>query len=176
MLVDLSAQMLEVSRLLNPDCEHLEGDMRTVRIGRTFDAVFVHDAVEYMTSEEALREAIATAYVHCAPGGIALFVPDFVKETFAPGTEHGGSDVADGRAARYLLWKFDPDPDDDVYNSEFAVITRDTDGTVRSHHDHHEFGLFPRATWMRLLGEAGFTAETESDSWGRELFIATRSG
>jgi trans-aconitate methyltransferase len=44
-LVDLSPDMLAVSRALNPECEHHEGDMRRVRLGRTFDAVFVHDAI-----------------------------------------------------------------------------------------------------------------------------------
>jgi hypothetical protein len=38
--------MLEVSRRLNPDCEHPPGDIRSVRLGRTFDVVFVHDAIE----------------------------------------------------------------------------------------------------------------------------------
>ncbi len=33
-LVDLSPGMLEVSRKLNPECEHLQGDMRSVRLGR----------------------------------------------------------------------------------------------------------------------------------------------
>src|SRR5215213_7588105 len=42
-LVDLSPGMLEVSRELNPGCEHVQGDMRTVRLDRTFDAVFVPD-------------------------------------------------------------------------------------------------------------------------------------
>ena len=45
-LVDLSEEMLDVSRRLNPDCEHLAGDMRSVRLGRSFDAVFVHDAID----------------------------------------------------------------------------------------------------------------------------------
>jgi hypothetical protein len=38
-LVDLSEEMLVVSRQLNPECQHHQGDMRTVRLGRTFDAV-----------------------------------------------------------------------------------------------------------------------------------------
>ena len=33
-LVDLSNEMLEMSRQLNPECEHQQGDMRTVRLGR----------------------------------------------------------------------------------------------------------------------------------------------
>ena len=37
----------------------------------SFDAVFVHDAVVYMTTEADLALAIKTAFVHCRPGGIA---------------------------------------------------------------------------------------------------------
>src|SRR5580704_6059585 len=44
-LVDLSGEMLDVSRRLNPECEHVRGDMRTIRLGRTFDAVLVPDHV-----------------------------------------------------------------------------------------------------------------------------------
>ena len=57
-LVDRSPTMLDVSRALNPECEHVEGDMRDVRLGRTFDAVFVHDAIDYMTTEGDLRRAM----------------------------------------------------------------------------------------------------------------------
>ncbi len=68
-------EMLEVSRRLNPECEHRQGDMRTLRLGRTFGAVLVHDAVDYMTSEADLRRAIDTAFVHCRPGAVAVFIP-----------------------------------------------------------------------------------------------------
>lgn len=57
-LADLSEEMLEVSRRLNPECDHRCGDMRSVRLGRHFDAVFVHDAIGYMTSEADLRRAV----------------------------------------------------------------------------------------------------------------------
>ena len=43
-LADRSQPMLGLSRPLNPDCEHVLGDMRTLRLGRTFDTVLVHDA------------------------------------------------------------------------------------------------------------------------------------
>jgi SAM-dependent methyltransferase len=103
-LVEPAPGMLAVSRALNPECEHVAGDMRTVRLGRTFDAVFVHDAVCYMTTETDLRLAIETAWVHCAPGGAALFAPDHVRETFRPPyTDHGGED-GPARALRYVEW------------------------------------------------------------------------
>ncbi len=101
-LVDLSEDMLAVSRRLNPECEHLLGDMRTLRLRRSFDAVFVHDAIDYMTTEADLRRAVGTAYEHCGVGGVAIFVPDDIAESFEPSTEHGGHDAPDGRGVRYL--------------------------------------------------------------------------
>ncbi len=56
-LVDLSDEMLDVSRRLNPECEHLRGDMRSLRLGRRFDAVFIHDAIDYMRTEGELQPA-----------------------------------------------------------------------------------------------------------------------
>jgi trans-aconitate methyltransferase len=83
-LVDRSPGMLELSRGLNPELEHVEGDMRTVRLDRTFDAVFVHDALAYILTETDLRAVFETAFAHCRPGASAVFVPDYVEETFAP--------------------------------------------------------------------------------------------
>ena len=60
-LTDISPEMLALSTTLNPECEHLEGDMRTLRLGRTFDVVFIHDAISYLTTEDDLRAAIETA-------------------------------------------------------------------------------------------------------------------
>ncbi|HEX7070670.1 MAG TPA: class I SAM-dependent methyltransferase, partial [Rhodothermales bacterium] len=67
-LVDPAPGMLSHSREINPECEHQIGDMRTFRLGRSFDGVFIQDAICYMTSEEDLRRAIETAWVHLRPG------------------------------------------------------------------------------------------------------------
>ena len=154
-LVDPAPGMLEVSRRLNPECEHVEGDMRAVRLNRQFDAVFVQDAVCYMTTESDLRKAIDTAWLHCKPQGAVLFAPDHVRENFSPATDHGGHD-GKGRALRYLEWMWDPDPDDTTYVVDYAYVLRDHDGTVRVEHDRHVEGLFARADWLRLLADAGF--------------------
>lgn len=90
-LVDISLDMLAISRQLNPECEHIEGDMRTIRLNRQYDAVFIHDAIDYMQSPSDLCSAISTAYSHCQPGGVALFAPDNTWESFQPSTSHGGS-------------------------------------------------------------------------------------
>ena len=154
-LSDLSEPMLELSRSLNPECEHLHGDMRTLRLGREFDAVLVHDAISYMTSEEDLRAAIETAAAHVRPGGVALFLPDTTREAFSPHTVHGGHDGEDGRGLRYVQWVRDEDPEDDAYETEFGILLREPGEPTRLVHEQHTTGMFSEATWHRLLEEAG---------------------
>jgi SAM-dependent methyltransferase len=174
-LTDVSPQMLEVSRALNPECEHLVGDMRTLRLSREFDVVFVHDAIDYMTSLGDLRLALETAFVHCKPGGLALLVPDYVRETFEASTDHGGSDSEGGeRGLRYLEWTYDPEDGDSTYTTEYAYMLREGNQPAWVEYDRHVCGLFLREEWMGLLGEVGFGARIEHDEFGRDVFVARR--
>ena len=178
-LVDVSPGMLAMSRSLNPELEHHQGDMRTVRLGREFDAVFVHDAICYMATESDLRQTIETAFVHCKAGGVALLAPDYVRENFAPGTDHGGYD--DGaRGMRWVEWRWDPHPDDTSYLVDYGYLLRGADGSIHVEHDRHVEGLFARADWLRWLTEAGFHASvvplelTEVDTQTLEVFVCVR--
>lgn len=164
-LVELSPAMIATSRRLNPDLPHQQGDMRTARLRRTFDAVFIHDAIMYMTSQADLLQAMQTAAAHLAPGGVALLVPDWVRETFRPGTDHGGSDSQTltefgdyyaGRSLRYLEWSHDPDPSDEQYNVDYVYILRQGSEVVSVVHDRHTEGIFPRQVWLNLMVQAGF--------------------
>jgi len=172
-LVDMSPQMLAVNRSMNPECEHVQGDMRTVRLGRTFDAVFVHDSVCHMTTESDLQAVMETAFVHCRPGGVALFVPDELRETFVPSTDHGGNDK-ENRGVRYVQWTTDPDPRDTAILVDFGILLRDEQGVVRVVHERQTHGLFARAVWLRLLRKSGFTASVVSHKYIRDLFLCRR--
>lgn len=178
-LVDLAPAMLDVSRRLNPECEHVQGDMRSVRLGRVFDCVLVHDAVSYMDSRADLASAIATAFAHTAPGGVAMFQPDFVAETFEPGAEAGGSD-AGARGLRYLEWRWVPETGHETYVTDMAYLIRDERGATEVFHDRHVMGLFPRAVWLERIAAAGFEPlavpfEHGSDSdTAREVFLGLR--
>ncbi len=178
-LVDLEPAMLALSRRLNPECEHIQGDMRTVRLGRVFDCVLVHDAVSYMTSRTDLAGAIVTAFEHTVPGGVAIFQPDFVSETFEPGTETGGSD-GNGCGLRYLEWRWIPDSQTAMYVTDMAYLLRDVNEEAKVIHDRHFMGLFPRNVWLELISTAGFEPHvvpfdhsSYSDT-GHEVFLGLR--
>lgn len=155
-LVDPSEGMLAISQSLNPECRHLTGDMRSVRLGQQFDGVFIHDAVCYMTDETDLLAAMRTAFVHTRPGGAALFAPDYVKEYFRPYTDCGGVD-GDGRGLRFLEWAYDPDPGDSSYLVDYVFALRHKGSeTMDTAHDRHVEGLFSIERWLELLASAGF--------------------
>ena len=177
-LVDRAEAMLRQSRQLNPEATHVLGDMREVRLGKQFDAVFVHDAISYMASRDDLLLAMTTAYAHCKPGGVALFVPDETKERFVSSTSSGGSD--DGvRGFRYLEWIWDPDPSDEQCVADYAFLIRESNGEVRAVHDRHIHGLFPHQVWLDTLRAAGFEPRSELRRYsempdGHELFIGMK--
>lgn len=155
-LLDIASEMLAVSREHNPGRAHHQADMRTARLGRQFEAVLLHDAVMYLLSEADLRATYATAFEHLKPGGVVLVLPDLTRENWEDLTTGGGTSHPDGRAARLLEWRWDPDPADCTFQLEFAYLLRDSDGTVRHLHESHTMGLFSRAEHVHALVGAGF--------------------
>jgi len=158
-LVDPSPDMLNLSRSLNPECEHIQGDMPNIRLGQLFDAVFIEDAISYMTTRDDLQRAIQTAFVHCRSGRAALFCPDYTCETFRSSTRHGRHDGL-LRSMRYLEWDWDPDPTDTTYITDSAYLLRDEKGEVRCEYDRHILELFRCEDWSRLITDVGFQART----------------
>jgi len=156
--VDISPEMLEISKSLNPYTIHHLGDMRTIRLGRTFDVVTIHDAVNYMVTEEDLRAAIDTAQLHLDPGGLVLLAPDCLRDTF------GGSRVVewtretDDSNVTFIEYVAQPSPEATTVESVFVFIIN-RDGEIQVEVDRHTSGLFPRTLWLDALNDAGLEAE-----------------
>lgn len=69
-----------------------------------------------------------------------------------------------------------PSPWDGYVNRRRAVLRglREADGSARTLDDRHVEGIFPRATWLRLLADVGFRADVSVDAWEREVFVGLR--
>ncbi|MBM3924670.1 MAG: class I SAM-dependent methyltransferase [SAR202 cluster bacterium] len=157
--VDISKPMLVNARKLNPGVEFFQGDMRSVRLGRKFKAVLIHDAIAYMRSERDLKRVFATAKAHLDSGGVFICSPDWYRETYK-GThvDHRILPGPDGLELTYLEHDIDPDPFDTTIETRFFYIIKQ-DGKVRVEQDLHITGLFPLETWLELMDKAGFDAE-----------------
>lgn len=174
-LVDLSQGMVDVSRRLNPQADHVRADMRSVRLGKTFAAVLIHDAIMYMTTRQDLVAALTTARVHLEPGGALIVLPDHLAETIDSGVHYGGHDASDGsgRGVRYIEWTHAPKAGATTFSVDYAILLREADGSVEAYHDRHTNGLFRRSEWREAFGRAGFASPSiRIDPWQREVLIA----
>lgn len=159
--VDLSPAVLALCGRLNPGVSLVQGDMRTLRLDKRFDAVLIHDAISYMTSEADLLAAFTTAAAHLERGGVLIVSPDEFADTFTSPTI-GHETYTDGaRRVTWFEYAHDPDPADGTVETIMTFVVEDEAG-VRIEHDRHVTGLFPRATWLALLARAGFRVEARA--------------
>lgn len=178
-LSDLSPSMLRQCEAAAPNATFEPGDMRSLRLERTFDAVLIRDAIVYMATRDDLAAALSTARVHLRPGGAALFCPDVLRESFAPSTECSDHASPDGtRQLHTMMATWDPDPSDEQYRVDFAFLARDG-ATMRALHDTHIEGLFGLATWVSLCRDAGFDVDVvqreveDGAPYCPEMFLCT---
>jgi trans-aconitate methyltransferase len=178
--VDLSETMLTLCRTLNPGVELHQGDMRTVRLGRKFSAVLIHDAICYMQTEADLRAAFATAAAHLDAGGVLITGGDHYLETFTSPRVETYTHSYETTELTYFEYTYDPDPQDTSIEAIIYYFIR-KQGDLQIECDRHVMGLFPRQAWIDWMREAGFQVEERvfalSKDWpSYTLFVGTLEG
>ena len=173
--VDLSPAMLALSKGLNPGVGHHVGDMRNIRLERTFDTVLVHDSASYLLTEQDLTETFATAAVHLRPGGVLMVAPDWFQETFPDGWVYNWDRQQGDIEVNIQEVMVDPDPSDTQVESTYTYTIKKA-GVTTVEVDTHITGLFSIQTWSDLMGQAGFRVEVRTlppneGGYGSWLFI-----
>ena len=149
--VDLSLGMLNIARATHPDIEYLEGDMRTLRLNRLFDAVVIPDSIDYMTSLNDLKKAIQTATIHLKTGGVFLIVAK-TAETFQY-NNFAYTGEKDGVHVTLFENNFVNPINPNTYEATLVYLIR-KHGELTIHTDHQTLGLFSLASWERLFQDA----------------------
>jgi len=154
--VDISEQMLTLARRLNPEVEYTTGDMRSIRLGKLFDVVTIFDSINHMTTEEDLLACFHTAAAHLRQKGILLTIPEVTAEsnvqnqTSCSTHRHGDVQVT------FVENHYDPVPTDTTFEMTLVFLIR-KGHELSVETDRDICGVFPRATWWRLLQQAGFS-------------------
>ena len=169
--VDLSDGMLAAARARLPGVALHQGDMRTFRLGRRFDAVVcLFSSIGYMTTLDDLAAAIATMGEHLLPGGVLV-----VEPWFEPGAWHDGSvfseaakagDFAVARVSR--SWR---EGDESLIEMLYSVARPDR---AWSFTELHRMGLFTTEQQLEVYRAAGLIVEHEPRPGltDRGLFVA----
>ncbi len=156
--VDLSIGMLDKARAKNPEIEYIEGDMRTVRLDRQFDAVVIPDSIDYIATMGGLQQVIHTAALHLRPGGVLLVVcstaEQYRNNNFVYSGEKG--DVHVTLFENNFASPYKPQTHEITL---FYLIRRH--GELKTYSEHIIAGLFAQASWEAVFKEAGLTVYSQ---------------
>jgi len=173
--VDISENMLAIARQLNPEVSYALGDMRTVRFGKTFDAVMIADSIAYMLTLEDLREALDTVYIHLKPEGVFCTYAEETKERFQQNKTHYSINHKGDIDIVLIQNDYDPDPVDTIYESTFVYLIRNK-GSLDIVNDRHLSGLFNLDTWSGEMTAMGFKViQTVFEGESFPFFICLKS-
>lgn len=161
--IDMSKEMLILARQLNPENTYYPGDMRTIRLEKTFDAVLSMYSIEYMLTTEDLRAAFETAFIHLNPGGVFVVGPIETPESYVKERNYCSLHSHAEIEITLLEHVYDPDPIDTTYEATFVYLIR-RGGHLEIEVDSHLWGIFTIETWIDLLREAGFDVHQRSMS------------
>ncbi len=153
--VDLSAAMLAQARALNPTVNYIQGDMRSIRLAKTFDAAILADSSDYMLTLEDLTAAFQTAYMHLRPGGVFCVYAESTLERFEQNLTLISRHTYAGIDITAIENMYDPDPRDSTYEMTFIYLIRQG-GRLSVEVDRHLAGLYSTVDWIDCLESCGF--------------------
>lgn len=160
--VDISEGMLAHARRLNPEVRYHIGDIRTHRLDEVFDAVLVHDAISYMTSEEELAAVYRTAAAHLHVGGVMVALPEELRSRVAQNRSHVETHTDGDRTVTIIELDHDPDPSDHSFENVFVFLIREG-ADLHVEVDRHINGVFELDEFVAAIEAAGFDASV--DPW-----------
>jgi SAM-dependent methyltransferase len=170
--VDLDEGLLGVARERLPGMPLHQGDMRSFRLGRTFDVVTcLFSAIGFLTDPGELDDAAHTFREHVAPGGLLLVEPWLAPDAWMEGRPHALAAGAPGVALARVTVAGRRGDRISTTEMHYTAATADA---VEQWVEHHELYLFTEAEMRAAFEGAGFRAELDPEGpIGRGLWICS---
>lgn len=174
--IDVSEEMLNNARQINPECEFVIADMRDFELNREFDSIFLNDSIMYMKSPGELESVFRRSFDHLKSGGVMICYAEILKENFKQNETWVTTSQNGDLEITFIENNYDKNPNDDVFESVMIYLIRKK-GDLRIEEDYHECGIFTIDVWRNALKNAGFDY-LESAMKDRQtdipLFICTK--
>jgi ubiquinone/menaquinone biosynthesis C-methylase UbiE len=168
---DLNVHMLKVARKKQPEIPFLEGDMRSLELGRQFDAVTcLFSAIGYMKTKTDLRKAVKSMSRHLLPGGVLLVEPWFSQEQWNVGrVSMNQAEMPDKKIVRMSLAR----KRGNVSVIEFQYLIGTSRG-IEHLTEYLELGLFDQKDYLDAFTRVGLNVIHDPEGiFGRGLYIGT---
>ena len=172
--VDVDTDALALARRrVQTGVRLLQGDMRTLDLGRSYEAVTcLFSAIGFMRTRTELRRAVAAMARHLAPGGVLVVEPWFLSDRWGSGPE---PTVEEARVDGGTLVRVITITRRGATTSQLDIhhVLAGPQG-IRSTDETHTLGLFSIADHEQAFTRAGLTVEFDPIGLThRGLFIAT---
>ncbi len=167
---DLSEAMLAVARRnlgsAQRTADVARGDLRSLRLGRTFDAVLcLGTAFNYITEDADVRKALRTARLHLRPGGLlVLDLTNFTSFGAKPRNVRAETDYRDPDGTRIAIYAFnDQDRRRRIHTARFITLVH-RGNLIRLSFDESPLRMWTKDSLAGALARDGFRPV---EWWGR---------
>ena len=170
---DLSAELLQIAAKRLPGVPLHRADMRTLNLGRRFDAVTcLFSAIGAAQSMDELHAAVSAMAGHLEPRGVLVLEPWIPRDEYLPGGLYSVTrDEPDLKVTRMNI----SEREGDLAVLDFHWLVG-TPGGIEYFTERHELGLFSDAEYKEAFEAAGLAVDHDAQGLiGRGLYIGTRS-
>lgn len=167
--LDLSREMLEITRERCPGIPLHEGSLVDFRLARTFDVVTcLFGSIAYAASVDRLHRAVHSLANHVRPGGVLVVEPWIAPDRFVSGRlvfDH----VDDPGLAVARMYVTRREGGVSIYESDYLVGTPQGVSTFR---EREELGLFSDDEYRDAFRAAALAVmEADGDLFGYGLYV-----
>jgi SAM-dependent methyltransferase len=172
--VDLSPAMLAIARGRLPGIPLHEADMRTLDLGRFFDAVIcLFSSIGYVTDPSEMRSTVARLAAHVAPGGVLIvdgwIRPDHWSEGYRAEPEIARDDET------MVVRLASSRREGSITELDMHHLVQTADG-VDYFMERHRLALTPTGDYVSAVEGAGLFARVISDYMpGRDRIVGLKS-
>ncbi len=167
--VDLSEEMLAIARNSttgNNSPDYLHGDVRSVRLDKSFDAVIsLFHVISYQQTNEDLKAAFITACCHLKPGGVFIFDCWYGPAVLTNRPAIRIKEMEDDSITVTRIAQPDMHPNGNAVDVNYLVFIRDKQsGNVHEIRETHRMRYLFLPEIQQLLTDSGFELLT-SEEW-----------
>jgi SAM-dependent methyltransferase len=177
--VDFSTDMLDIARDNYPNIDFHEGDIRTLKLNKTFDVVLsLFHVISYQTLNKDIYDAFLTAKQHLKVGGIFIFDfwygPSVIAEM--PSTRTKEVEDEKLKIVRYTTPEIFPNENRVDVHFDVEITNKQTEEVTKLKELHQMRYLF-LPELRQLLNTTGFMIQSEEE-WmtGGDLGFHSWSG
>lgn len=165
--------MLAVARSRLGDVQLQVADMRTLNLGRTFDAVIcLFSSIGYVTDPAEMRSTVGRLAAHVGPGGV-LILDGWIRPEDWHEDYRGEPDIARDEDVMVVRLAFSRLAGNITELDMHHLVH--TKGGIEHFAEAHRLALIPTADYVTAVESAGLTARVIRDYMpGRDRVVGTR--